>query len=140
MCIRYRYRTALTAFYQHFKPSLDFIVGSMMAEAQTQDPGQATPPAVIVVSDLRHPMELTMLERHPGTSRVLTMRVEASDRTRAMRGWRYDPKKDNDVTEKKFDGYQGFDLVCDNNPGADGKLQRYFNSEVLGVMIQHARF
>jgi len=136
-----QYRTSLTGFFKFFRPSLQWVGTSLLAKARQPMPNQSQPPSVIVISDLRHPSELKWLQQQPSVSRVLTMRVEASETTRIMRGYQFDSEKDSDATETAFDHFQGWDLRCDNNPHSDpGHLAKFMNSQVLSLLISHARY
>ena len=74
----------------------------------------------LIVSDLRYPIELHFFKKY-FKSGFVTIRIEASDKIREERGWKYFPDVDNHVSETGMDDIE-FDFVIKNDVNDDGDV------------------
>mmetsp|Transcript_22832 Transcript_22832/g.90526 ORF Transcript_22832/g.90526 Transcript_22832/m.90526 type:complete len:229 (+) Transcript_22832:60-746(+) len=76
---------------------------------------EATAP-VLIVSDARRRTDLDYFFDVASATRVLTVRVEAADGTRAARGWVFAVGVDDAESECGLDDYAAWDVVIANEP------------------------
>lgn len=69
---------------------------------------------ILIVSDARRPTDLTFFKSR--VENVVTVRVVASDETRARRGWIFTRGVDDGPSECGLDAYNSWDLVIHNEP------------------------
>jgi len=72
----------------------------------------------VIVSDHRFRNESGWLMEQPGV-RVVSIRVTATDRTRAERGWSSNPSIDNDQSETDLDNSVSDYIIANNGSRAD---------------------
>lgn len=72
----------------------------------------------IIISDLRFPIELFFFRKY-FKSGFTTIRIEASDKIRGERGWKYFADVDDHVSETGMDDID-FDFVIKNNSNDNG--------------------
>ncbi len=59
------------------------------------------------------------LQKFLNIDKFILVRVECSDEIREKRGWKYDEKKDKDITECSLDNKKEWDIVFRNDEDGD---------------------
>jgi phosphomevalonate kinase len=92
---------------------------------RTADPGyfprlvlaQTRPmPPILIISDARRATDLAFFKDDPRW-KCLSVRVMATEETRAGRGWKFTPGVDDVDSETGLDGRADWDIVINNNQG-----------------------
>lgn len=67
------------------------------------------------MSDIRRKTDLKFFYDQYGKSRIITIKIHATDTTRKSRGWQYTDGVDNVTSECDLDDYDLWDLEIDND-------------------------
>lgn len=80
--------------------------------------------AIWILNDARRPCDLEYFEDDPAfaNTRIIKLRIEASDEARMSRGWRFVEGIDDRPTECGLDNYEGWTYVIDNDYNDERRL------------------
>ena len=85
---------------------------------------------VILIADFRRKYEEEFYHKHFEKDRVFSIRINPSNQTRMSRGWMFNDRKDNDVTECELDDKRDWDFVF-KNEGTAMDATQWIDNQLL---------
>ena len=80
------------------------------------------------IFDIRYEFEIDCYVRHKLTPNILKIRINVDDDIKRRRGWSYNPKVDDDLSETCLDKYQHWNHVFENNVDGTEKIDEFIKN------------
>jgi phosphomevalonate kinase len=125
--LREIHKDALRDFLLHNTLSLEQIC------KRTIDLCSQRSPSVIVITDVRHPAEISAMRKI--TPRLFTIRVNSSDAARIKRGWISNSRHDVHVTETALDTFPGFNATFQNDSNSGHCVLKWFSEDLFVKLV-----
>lgn len=137
--LRDQHRPALTAFYQAEKQRVPDYDRRCFEEAcfgpviHDHSGSSGVSGEIVLVTGVREGWGYARTS-HPNG--VVLVKLSASDATKTARGWKYDPKLDEDALESCCDRFFEWDAEIENNGSSGMQLIDAFVHQIVPVLVE----
>ena len=116
-------------FFQNYPVREKFIFKKLQAVIfKNNILDRSTNPTIYIV-DVRYKFEIDYY-RILNIPLVL-IRINVDDRIKKKRGWKFDPKIDNDDSETNLDNYHNWDYIFENNTDGIDAVLKFVNEDLV---------